>query len=387
MIKRTSIFSKNNISKFILTTFLIYYGYIFSLQIFSNIQSENGYTLGDWLINYEDGGFKRRGLSGSFFILLYDLFGVRIKVSVFILQFFLNLLFVGYFYLLLLKRQISFTFLFLVLSPCTFLFFFNDLGSIGRKEIILFSAFAFYLHRLTIQANNIWKVYYPFIVIIPLGVLFHELFFFYSSFFLIPLFTIDKDRFSHKSKLILVLVFLGLLIFIVSLIFFLGGELNQAESFNILESKGISPRMRNLKNLGILTWNDNFNKLNYFAGNNYLKYVVSLIIGFSVFFVFTLFGNLKFNRNEFLFFFFFTFLLSIPVYILAIDWGRWLNIQFVLTLLFFTYALNQHKSSSKRNSKYAVSFIIYSFILILFWRFDLVDKGFYLSNVYSKLFN
>ena len=30
----------------------------------------DGYALGDWIITYEDGGFKRRGLSGVIFIFL-----------------------------------------------------------------------------------------------------------------------------------------------------------------------------------------------------------------------------------------------------------------------------------------------------------------------------
>ncbi|MEG2333179.1 hypothetical protein, partial [Chryseobacterium sp.] len=39
---------------------------------FIHNQKSDGYILGDWLINYQDGGFKRRGLSGSFFFLIQD---------------------------------------------------------------------------------------------------------------------------------------------------------------------------------------------------------------------------------------------------------------------------------------------------------------------------
>ncbi|MFY7815740.1 MAG: hypothetical protein ACOVRK_11210 [Chryseobacterium taeanense] len=48
---------------------------------------DDGYILADWLINYQDGGFKRRGLSGSFFFLLQDLTGLRLNYLVYFAQF------------------------------------------------------------------------------------------------------------------------------------------------------------------------------------------------------------------------------------------------------------------------------------------------------------
>ena len=55
---------------------------------FTYIHNRNseGYILGDWLINYQDGGFKRRGLSGSFFFLLQDFTGLSLNVLVFLLS-------------------------------------------------------------------------------------------------------------------------------------------------------------------------------------------------------------------------------------------------------------------------------------------------------------
>jgi hypothetical protein len=41
------------------------------------------YTQGDWLINYQDGGFKRRGLSGSIMFFLQDISALRLQSIVF----------------------------------------------------------------------------------------------------------------------------------------------------------------------------------------------------------------------------------------------------------------------------------------------------------------
>ena len=133
MYKMLSSDNYSRIYKFVILVFLIYYVYVFNRQIWENINFENGYTLGDWLINYHDGGFKRRGLSGSFFIKFYDIFGFSLKKIVFYFQSALNLVFVVYFFLLILKRHFRGSYFILLLAPCCFLFFCTNIlkGSYG----------------------------------------------------------------------------------------------------------------------------------------------------------------------------------------------------------------------------------------------------------------
>jgi hypothetical protein len=59
--------------------------YTLAFTFLHNVRSD-GYILGDWLVNYQDGGFKRRGLSGSFFFLLQDMTGVKLNILVYIFQ-------------------------------------------------------------------------------------------------------------------------------------------------------------------------------------------------------------------------------------------------------------------------------------------------------------
>jgi hypothetical protein len=278
--------------------------------------------------------------------------------------------------LLILKRHLIGSYLILLLAPCSFLFFFTELGSIGRKEIILFATYSFYLHRLSLKGKDIWQIFYPFLIIFPIGILFHELFFFYLPFFLIPLVTIDRGRFTNKDIFLVALTFFILTSAVMALLFFLGGEINQGGSFDILESRGISNRMRNLGNLGILTWNDDFDKFKYFQSNNYSQYLLSLLLGFILFLGYNLLGNSKLSNLEFLGTFIFTLIFSIPIYILAIDWGRWLNIQFVMMLLFVTYSSHHLPYKSTYTLWARVGYFILGFLLILFWRFELVDRGF-----------
>lgn len=44
------------------------------------------WTMSDWLVNYEDGGFKRRGITGTAFFAVQDLLSVPLPFQVFIVQ-------------------------------------------------------------------------------------------------------------------------------------------------------------------------------------------------------------------------------------------------------------------------------------------------------------
>ena len=63
----------------------------FTYRFFSR---QNGYILGDWLINYE-GGFTRRGLAGHLIIKIKDIFDLNLTTIsfIFVLIIFVLLLF------------------------------------------------------------------------------------------------------------------------------------------------------------------------------------------------------------------------------------------------------------------------------------------------------
>ncbi|WP_292010117.1 hypothetical protein, partial [Chryseobacterium sp.] len=64
------------------------------LQIIVN---RNGWYLGEWLINYQDGGFKRRGFFGTFFIFINELTKIKLEYIVFA---FIVLIYTTFFFLL-----------------------------------------------------------------------------------------------------------------------------------------------------------------------------------------------------------------------------------------------------------------------------------------------
>lgn len=63
------------------------------------------YILGDWLINYYDGGFKRRGLSGIFVFFIQDILNIDIQMIVFMIQISFYTLFFIFLFLILKEKK------------------------------------------------------------------------------------------------------------------------------------------------------------------------------------------------------------------------------------------------------------------------------------------
>ncbi len=330
-------------------------------QVFINIKYDNGFTFGDWIINYHDGGFKRRGVFGSSAILFYDYLNIPIKYYVYFIQVFFYL---ATTYTLYKNVKYNPALWLIFFNPLSFAMYFDDLGVIGRKEIItifLFSILGFYKNFNSLK-------FYLFCVVLNISILIHELQFFYLSIFALFI-LVSKNE--NKIKHCVILVATSCLT--IALLFFFGHAINEGHTFTILEQRGISKELRGLGQMGILTWNDNFDKLALFKSLNYYLYFFSYIFSTLYFYLFLHKAYSKESAKVYLITNVVTLICSIPIYYLAIDWGRWLHIQTVLLLLFMLYYIQNHEI------KYALSRKIFIFLFIsnLFWSIQLVDLGFY----------
>lgn len=73
--------------------FLIYYFISIRNSYLQIVTYKNSWYLGEWIINYQDGGFKRRGLFGSIFIFLNEITHINLKYPVFSFVFLIYTLF------------------------------------------------------------------------------------------------------------------------------------------------------------------------------------------------------------------------------------------------------------------------------------------------------
>ncbi|AZB35089.1 hypothetical protein EG351_16660 [Chryseobacterium bernardetii] len=121
---------------FITGIVLIYIGVFITLYMKAE-EPFSGWTISDWLINYTDGGFKRRGLLGDVLFYIQDVSGLKLQYQIFILQI-LGLSGILYGTLLFLKKyKFDLYYLCIIVSPYILLFPALTVRNAGRREIIL----------------------------------------------------------------------------------------------------------------------------------------------------------------------------------------------------------------------------------------------------------
>lgn len=334
----------------VFTIFILFYLY------YLIIDKQDSWVLGDWLINYQDGGFKRRGILGSILIEINKLIHIRLDVQVFIINSFLWLCYIFFFYKLIKGINISWGLFFLILSPVFLLFNISSTSSIGRKEVLLFFIFSFWVY-LTLFKKIDKKVDCIFLLALSFLIFVHELVLFYVPYFFIFYYVKNKrlDIFSLTALLIIIINSL--------IIYNFGGEINQGNTFNILKSCGLE-----IKNEGILNVKSNVSYINYYLANLYTH--LSYIIVYVLYLLFSLkILNNSIDKRYFdIRMFFIVLILSqifiLPLFYLATDWGRWININFTFIALLIIYFQNKFNlKTDSFNNIYAKTFGILCMLL------------------------
>ncbi|MDH6251296.1 hypothetical protein M2347_001023 [Chryseobacterium sp. H1D6B] len=335
---------------------------------------DDGYILADWLINYQDGGFKRRGLSGSFFFILQDLTGLRLNYIVYFFQFSIISLFFWYYSKLIRYKVTTLLYLSLLLSSIGFLGILNNVTYVGKKEFIVFLIFTYFVYLLDNDKLSKWKEILICIFLF-VSTLLHEVTLFYVPYFAVALF-IKTGKFEYKRYL---KYFLAAGIPALLIIAF-GKNVNEGMSLEILSKRGVHPVY------GIFFWNIDERLYIKQHISEYKLYFISLGIS-----VLHLGFYLKYlnNRKIISILLIGAFLFSFPLFYLAIDWGRWMYIHMMMLIVLF--ALMLKKGSSMYASEpvtidkkfYITSLIIvFSFI----YRVEMSGKGFSFQGMFYRIF-
>ncbi|MCD1115787.1 hypothetical protein [Chryseobacterium turcicum] len=338
---------------------------------FHNIKSD-GYILGDWLINYEDGGFKRRGLSGSFFFLLQDLSGFRLHYLVYGFQVIIISLFFYYYFKLIQYKEATFLYLSLLLSSVGFVGLFNCVDYVGKKEFIVFFLFTYFVYQLNQGTLSRIKEYLICFGLF-LAMFFHEITLFFIPYFLIALYLKTQKIECRRYLKYILAVFIPAIIIVV-----FGKEINEGQSLEILQNRGV------ILTRGIFFWH--IDERQYIKDHlyEYLLYILSF--GFSVF---HLWFYLKYqtNRKVLSIALVFAFLFSLPLFYLAIDWGRWMYIHMIFIIVLFALLLKDSESSlaSEKlivNQKFWITLFI--IIISLIYRVEMSGRGFTFEGFFYR---
>ena len=331
---------KKNINFYI----IIYLYILFFFSVFFLYQKHdvsNDSTISEWLINYE-GGFTKRGLIGQLSIYFSNFFIIKLRDTIFILQ----TLMVGVYFILIYQflKNISYNkiFIFAIFTPIFILYPIAEIEVLARKEIFIFIYFLIY--TFIPIGKKTQKFFYK-LCLLPIAILIWEPVVFFMLFFLF------LDLIENKIKKVDRLFFLQIASYIPSIILALYIALNPIsdeshklmanslmENFN--ENCYMSCELLKTKSSIYQQFQGNFDK---YSVEIFIRYILIIIIGFGPLFILLFNSKIK---NEVFFLSKFKnllipyLLLLSPIIILfamGYDWGRWVNISYVFSIISFVY--------------------------------------------------
>lgn len=282
----------------------------------------HGFVLGDWLTNFMDGGFKRRGLAGSVLFLLQDLTGVSLQVLVFTVQ---ALAYAVFFFCLIrcLRPDVMNLPLFLLIwSPVTLMLFVNDLAVFGRKEVLLMALFGLYTCFVKAGRASAF-VTAAFCLSLSAMTLIHEGLVFY-----IPYFILFRRVFQRDHRLLAwedLAFLLSVAIPSVAIVLW-SAAVENGSSLSILRARGVE-----LTPVNVFSFDHSISDTERLAGSFLrveIHYIWAYLYGMLLVYLSTPIAS----RRVLLPAFAGCMLFSLPLFYMALDWGRYLMIHFVLML-------------------------------------------------------
>ena len=331
---------KKNINFYI----FIYLSVLFLFSVFFLYQKHdvaNDSTISEWLINYE-GGFTKRGIIGQLSIYLSNFFIIKLRDAIFILQ---TILVGTYFFLIYhFLKNIFYNkiFIFAIFTPIFILYPIAEIEVLARKEIFIFIYLLVYTF-IPIEEKK-YKFYYKFFLF-PVAILIWEPVIFFILFFFF------LDLIENNIKKINKLFFFQIISYLPSILVALYIALNpiSEESHNLMRSSlmenfnedcYMSCELLKTKSSIYQQFQGNFDK---YSIEIFVRYILIIIIGFGPLFILLFNSKLK-NKIFFLdkfnnLLFPYLILLSPVIFLFAMgyDWGRWVNISYVISIISFIY--------------------------------------------------
>lgn len=305
-------------------------------------------SMAEWMINYQ-GGIGRRGLLGELFtqisiltdfplrkIILYFLFIIFIIYYFFIYQFFKNI-------------KIKPIFIFCIFSPLFLIFPVAELEALGRKDILILLFFLIYCYFYTIL--NFINLSLLLVFLYSILLLTHEVSIFYLPFFYFVSFL--KIRNIKASSLI---TYFFISFFFLLIIYYLLSSAHTDEEINLMCSKlktilneecGFGAYMLNR------TLSDNIGEL-AIKFNDASRGLLIIFTGYIALIISIINSNFKNKKINFIFkkinfqaTFLFIFLFTIIPFFIAVDWGRWFNLSYSMSVLLYFFCYKNELISFK----------------------------------------
>ena len=345
--------------------------YLFaSFFLYQKYNNPVEWTISEWLINYQ-GGFTRRGFIGEIVFQFSEIFSTTLRETILIFQMTSYLVYFTLIFKFLKNINKNLLLVFAIYSPLFILYPIAEVEVLARKEIFVFISFLL-VANIFEQSKIENKHFFYFALILSVITLIWEGVIFYLSFFIMLL--IIKNRFIFNKSFLIKLILCIVPVFIIFyfIIFFRLTENEVSIMCNsVNECYAAMLYLDNNLNSNISEVTSQF-RLSYL-----LRYILIFLIGFLPLLI--LMKNSKFkvktkiNINNTLPLFILMFLPNIFFYYIALDWGRWMNISYTLSLFTYLYLYknNYIKIKNKVNnynfSKNKILLVIFFIVFSFGW--------------------
>tara|TARA_B100000963_G_scaffold361033_1_gene394487 strand:- start:3634 stop:4827 length:1194 start_codon:yes stop_codon:yes gene_type:complete len=329
-------------------TFLLLLSVVFMSKTY-DLETNN--AIAEWIINYQ-GSFGRRGLLGEIFVQISLLTDIKLKSIV--LYFLIIIHFIYYYLVYLTFKQIKFDFIFILCfcSPLFIIFPLTELEALGRKDILIPLFFIIFCYLY--QRFNFYRLSLFLLLAYSSLLLIHEVSIFYLPYFYFFL-ILKFDLFDVKNYFIIIFIsiFFLLIVYLLSQSTHSQLDINKMCNFlmNSLETKcglGAFVLDRSLK--------DNIRELSGISFIDIARGIWIFFLGYLglILLIFKtgykkanniLFKNFKPASLVFLF-----FLPTLTPFFIAVDWGRWFNLSYTMSLLFYCFCYNNNFFNFTNNS-------------------------------------
>jgi hypothetical protein len=332
--------------------------YLISLFFFSIIYLTakhnvgNDSTISEWLLNYS-GGFTKRGLIGQTSIILANLFNSNLRDVILFFQIFL----VGIYYILLFlffkNIPTNKVIILSIFTPIFILYPVAEIEVLARKEIFIFCIFIIYL----LLNNKTLKIIYK-LTILPIGILIWEPFIFLIPFFI----ALDIVENNFEKININFIKYLILYIPVITLAFYIALNPMALENHELMknylkinfnESCYTACELLASKSTIYDQFEANFRDYSFSV---FFRYSLVILVGFGPLILLAKNSVLK-NQNLFFFKYFQNLLIPVSLilmptiflFAMGSDWGRWVNIGYVFSVIFYFYLMKSDKISLTSN--------------------------------------
>ena len=362
---------------FIYLSLLFLFG-IFWLYIKHSVGNDS--TISEWFINYQ-GGFIKRGLIGEICFQIAKYFGLSLRFVIFLFQSLIYPIFLILIYRFFRNIPTNLVIILSIFTPIFLLYPIAEIEVLARKETFVFIGFLLFLNISNFNYSSNLPLYYVFFVLPIICLIWEPVIFFFPF---IASVLVIRLRHNQTRKLLSKIIICFIPALIVSMIIAanpIAIEDHRILTNSLKENFGevcyMSCAMLESRSSIISQFVQNFKSVTF---DGLIRYPLIILIGFAPIFLLSFNSKLK---AEVLFFKHFKnllhpiLLLLTPVLVLFAmggDWGRWVNISYTFTVLFYFYLLQNNlikinlvkitkKISFVQNKKslLVVCFILYAF--------------------------